>query len=127
MATTPLATIETQHDDMIHDTQLDYYGKKLATASSDRTVRVFEILGDNQHNQIEAIKGHTGAVWAVAWAHPKFGVLLASCSYDATVIIHRESPPKTWSTVHKHDRHHSSVNRYDTTLRSLPMLFALSY
>ena len=26
--------IDTQHDDMIHDAQLDYYGTKLATGSS---------------------------------------------------------------------------------------------
>ncbi len=26
--------IDTQHDDMIHDAQLDYYGCKLATSSS---------------------------------------------------------------------------------------------
>jgi len=26
--------IDTQHDDMVHDSQLDYYGCKLATASS---------------------------------------------------------------------------------------------
>lgn len=30
----PLYTIDTQHDDMIHDAQLDYYGCKLATCSS---------------------------------------------------------------------------------------------
>ena len=29
----PIA-IDTQHDDMVHDAQLDYYGCKLATASS---------------------------------------------------------------------------------------------
>lgn len=111
MATTPLAMIETQHDDMIHDTQLDYYGKRLATASSDRTIRVFEIIGDNQPAQSQVIRGHEGPVWQVAWSHPKFGVLLASCSYDGTAIIHRESPPGTWSTVHKHDLHQSSINR----------------
>lgn len=27
-------TIDTQHDDMIHDSQFDYYGVKLATCSS---------------------------------------------------------------------------------------------
>ena len=26
--------IDTQHDDMVHDSQLDYYGTKLVTASS---------------------------------------------------------------------------------------------
>jgi hypothetical protein len=32
--------IDTQHDDMVHDAQLDYYGRRLATASSDRTIKV---------------------------------------------------------------------------------------
>lgn len=111
MATTPLTTIETEHGDMIHDAQFDYYGKKLATASSDRTVRVFEVTGDSQHTEVEVITGHDGAVWQVAWAHPMFGVLLASCSYDGTVVIHRESPRGTWTPVHKHTKHQSSVNR----------------
>jgi hypothetical protein len=26
--------VDTQHDDMVHDAQLDYYGAKLATSSS---------------------------------------------------------------------------------------------
>jgi protein transport protein SEC13 len=30
---------------------------------------------------------HEGPVWAVSWAHPKFGVKLASASYDRTVIV----------------------------------------
>lgn len=111
MATTPLVTIETQHNSNIHDAQLDYYGNKLATASSDRTIKIFEVVGENHHNQIESLSGHGGAVWQVAWAHPKYGVLLASCSYDRSVIIHRESPPGTWSPVHKHDLHTASVNR----------------
>lgn len=67
-------TVETQHDEMIvrharqppslcfsqadspprlprwrtlrlqHDAQLDYYGKRLATCSSDRTIRIFEVV-----------------------------------------------------------------------------------
>ncbi len=36
--------IETQHEDMVHDAQLDFYGKRLATCSSDRTVKVFDIV-----------------------------------------------------------------------------------
>ena len=27
-----------------HDAQLDYYGKRLATCSSDRTVKVFDVV-----------------------------------------------------------------------------------
>jgi hypothetical protein len=31
-----------------HDAQLDYYGRRLATASSDRTVRIFDVGNDKQ-------------------------------------------------------------------------------
>jgi hypothetical protein len=33
---------------------------------------------------------YIGPVWQISWAHPKFGTLLASCSYDGSVIIHKE-------------------------------------
>lgn len=49
-------------------------------------------------------------VWQVAWAHPKFGVLLASCSYDGKVIIFREAPQGQWTPIHEHRAHESSVN-----------------
>jgi hypothetical protein len=30
-------------------------------------------------------RAHSGAVYRVAWAHPEFGQIVASCSYDKTV------------------------------------------
>ena len=86
-----LCTVDTAHDDMIHDSQFDYYSTKLATCSSDRTIKIFDVKDDTYHNSA-ILRGHEGPVWQVAWAHPKFGVLLASCSYDGSVIIHKESP-----------------------------------
>jgi hypothetical protein len=41
-------------------------------------------------------------LWQVSWAHPRFGVMLASCSYDGSVLIHTESPPGVWTVVHAH-------------------------
>merc|ERR1719356_2253017 len=38
--------IDTQHDDMVHDAKLDYYGTKLATGSSDRTIKVYDVSGN---------------------------------------------------------------------------------
>jgi protein transport protein SEC13 len=55
--------------------------------------------------------GHHGAVWQVSWAHPKFGVLLASCSFDGSVIVHREQRPGSWNILHHATAlHESSVN-----------------
>lgn len=94
-----------------HDAQLDYYGKKLATCSSDRTIRVYDVQeGTGQRVQVAELKGHEGPVWQVAWAHPQFGVLLASCSYDRKVCVWKEQAPHHWVRVYLYDGHDSSVN-----------------
>ena len=33
-------TVDTGHDDMVHDAQMDYYGTKLATCFSDRSMNL---------------------------------------------------------------------------------------
>lgn len=99
--------IATHHEDMIHDAAMDYYGKRLATCSSDRTIKIFDVEGGN--NVSETLIGHEGPVWQVAWAHPKFGTLLASCSYDTKVIIWKETNG-TWNKIKEHTAHSASVN-----------------
>ncbi|PKA57852.1 putative cytosolic iron-sulfur protein assembly protein CIAO1 like [Apostasia shenzhenica] len=52
-----------------------------------------------------------GTCLAVAWAHPKFGSVLASCSYDGRVIIWKEgTKPEEWIQSHVFIEHKSSVN-----------------
>ncbi|KAM3568696.1 hypothetical protein VYU27_009186 [Nannochloropsis oceanica] len=93
-------SLDTQHEDMVHDAQLDYYGKKLATCSSDRTIKIFEVNNDHTSSSPPyTIQQHVGPVWEIAWAHPRWGSLLASASYDGMVLIHRENKDKgTWDT-----------------------------
>ncbi|GAB5590087.1 GTPase-activating protein S13 [Umbelopsis nana] len=93
---------------MIHDAQLDYYSRRLATASSDRTIKIFDVDGDKQQ-LVETLKGHDGPVWQVAWAHPKFGSILASCSYDGRVFIWKEQNG-AWTKIKEHAVHTASVN-----------------
>ncbi|GAA0157146.1 transporter [Lithospermum erythrorhizon] len=38
-----------------------------------------------------------GPVWQVGWAHPMFGSILASCSYDGKVIIWKERKQNEWT------------------------------
>lgn len=102
--------VDTQHDDMVHDAQLDYYGCKLATSSSDRTIKIYDVSGVS-YTHTATIQEHEGPVWEVSWAHPKFGVVLASCSFDGSVLLHRERTPGDWIVLSAH-RHlfESSVN-----------------
>lgn len=96
------------HDDMIHDAVLDYYGRRLATCSSDRTIKIYEIEGET-HRLIDTLKGHDGPVWQVSWAHPKYGNILASASYDGKVIIWQEKNG-AWGKLTEHANHQASVN-----------------
>nr|CAB3265928.1 protein SEC13 homolog [Phallusia mammillata] len=101
-------TVDTAHGDMIHDAQMDYYGLHLATCSSDRTVKIFEVKNGTQR-LLSTLQGHEGPVWQVAWAHPKYDRLLASCSYDRKVFIWREMDGQ-WAKVYEYTDHESSVN-----------------
>lgn len=50
---------------------------------------------------------HDGPVWQLAWAHPMFGNLIASCSYDRKVIIWKETNG-TWGKLYEYTNHDSS-------------------
>lgn len=103
-----LNTVDTSHEDMIHDAQMDYYGIKLATCSSDRSVRIFDVR-NTQQTLIADLRGHEGPVWQLAWSHPMYGSLLASCGYDRKVIIWKETNG-VWAKLHEYSSHDSSVN-----------------
>jgi len=102
------STVDTGHEDMIHDAQMDFYGNRLATCSSDRIVKIFDVKDGTQTLAAE-LREHEGPVWQVAWAHPRFGNILASCSYDRRVIIWQESSGN-WIKIYEYTNHDSSVN-----------------
>ncbi|KAL9101465.1 MAG: hypothetical protein Q9163_003280 [Psora crenata] len=106
-----------------HDAVLDYYGRRLATCSSDKTIKIFEIEGES-HKLTETLRGHEGAVWTrnkrsnpqtnryislIPQAHPKYGTILASSSYDGKVLIWREQGSQ-WTRVADFSLHTASVN-----------------
>ncbi|KAG9186787.1 Protein transport protein [Alternaria panax] len=95
-------------DEVQHDAVLDYYGRRLATCSSDKTIKIFEVEGE-KHTLVETLRGHEGAVWSVAWAHPKYGNILASSSYDGKVLIWREQSG-SWQKIYEVALHSASVN-----------------
>ena len=85
--------LQTSHEDLIHDAQLDYYGKRLATCSSDRTIKIYDVFDGGERSQTADLTGHSGPVWQVVWAHPMFGNILASCSYDRQIFVWKEFGP----------------------------------
>lgn len=47
-----------------HDAQWDFYGRRLATCSSDGTTRIFDVAGGVRKMEAE-LRGHDGPVWQV--------------------------------------------------------------
>ncbi|GAB9469308.1 Vesicle coat complex copii subunit sec13 [Globisporangium polare] len=112
--TAPLTSIDTEHNDMINDIQLDYYGKRLVTCSGDRTFRVYDVseatAPTSQDSKKTKAADPTNVATAahvlqhvvqlpddsnapmhrIAWAHPKFGSLLAMACQDGRVYVYRE-------------------------------------
>ncbi|XP_075678683.1 nucleoporin SEH1-like [Dermatophagoides pteronyssinus] len=83
-------SIQADHKDLIHDIAYDYYGRRLATCSSDQSVKVWDIGDEGQWTCTSSWKTHAGSVWKVTWAHPEFGQILATCSFDRTAIVWEE-------------------------------------
>lgn len=50
-----LLSIDTDY--VQHDAVLDYYGRRLATCSSDKTIKIFEVEGES-HRLVETLKGY---------------------------------------------------------------------
>lgn len=59
------------------------------------TLSAWRLLTDrgrrlHAHSITVLTRSHTAPVWQLAWAHPSFGSILASCSYDGRVFIWKE-------------------------------------
>ncbi|KAF4525558.1 hypothetical protein B566_EDAN015115 [Ephemera danica] len=119
---TVLNTVDTGHEDMIHDAKMDYCGTRLATCSSDQSVKIYDVRNGTQ-TLIADLRGHEGPVWQVAWAHPKYGNLLASCSYDRKLIIWKETNDK-WVKHYEYSNHDSSVNSVAWAPHELGLILA---
>ena len=87
------SAIPAGHKDLIHDVAYDHHGHRLATASSDQTVKIWDFdPSGNTWICTATWKSHFGSVWKVTWAHPEFGQVIATCSFDRTAAIWEEIP-----------------------------------
>lgn len=79
------------HKDVIHDCAYDFYGKRLATCSSDQYIKIWDQDENGKWTEANSWKAHSGSIWRISWAHPEFGQVLATCSFDRTAVIWEET------------------------------------
>ncbi|KAF4616279.1 hypothetical protein D9613_008787 [Agrocybe pediades] len=79
--------IQNAHGDLVTDVAYDFYGLRLATCSLDQRIKIWRVDDNNAWNMQEEWKAHDAAVSKLSWAHPEFGSIIASASFDRTVKI----------------------------------------
>lgn len=89
----------TNHEELIHDVSYDFYGKQLASCSSDQHIKVFDLdSSTNEWLLNDSWKAHDSSIVKIDWASPEYGKIIASASYDKTVKIWEEDSDEPHSS-----------------------------
>lgn len=80
--------IKHAHADLVTDAAYDFYGLRLATCGLDQKIKVWQTdQATGQWTLEQEWRAHDAAVSKLSWAHPEFGSILASASYDRIVKV----------------------------------------
>ncbi|GAO47372.1 WD40 repeat-like protein [Saitoella complicata NRRL Y-17804] len=86
----------TGHEDLIHDISYDFYGRRLATCSSDLHLKIWDLNETSGEWELnDSFKAHDASILRVNWAHPEHGQVIATCSADRSVRIFEEQEHET--------------------------------
>ncbi|KAJ7746473.1 WD40-repeat-containing domain protein [Mycena maculata] len=80
--------IPNAHNDLVTDASYDFYGLRLATCSLDQRIKIWQLDESNgSWGAEDDWKAHDAAISKISWAHPEFGTIIASSSFDRTVKV----------------------------------------
>jgi WD40 repeat protein len=104
-----IETITTEIGEDICDIQTDYYCRKIAVGSSSGKIYLFENINGTT-SKISEIQAHTGPIYKVAWSHPNFGQILASCGFDKKVNLFQMNQDNNLEIIYEHEKHDNCIN-----------------
>ena len=100
---------QTTNNTIIHCCKYNSNNKFFATGESNGKILIFKNEKDEEFKKIYEKKIHEYSIFDIAWSHPKFGVYLASVSYDKKVIIISYQKDNYWIQCYEYI-HENSVN-----------------
>ncbi|QLL32671.1 hypothetical protein HG536_0D01930 [Torulaspora globosa] len=81
------------HEDLVHDVAYDFFGRHVATCSSDQHVKVFKLDKESDAWQLsDSWRAHDSSIVSLDWASPEYGRIIATASYDRTIKLWEEDP-----------------------------------
>ena len=78
-----------------YEVKFDTYGRRIATCSGDRFVRVWELQESGEWILTSSWQAHKSSITDLDWAHPEFGSILATCGSDNHAKIWEEQNQTT--------------------------------
>ncbi|KAI5776357.1 WD40-repeat-containing domain protein [Geopyxis carbonaria] len=109
----------TGHEDLVHDVAYDYYGRRMATVSSDQRLKVFDLNDEGEWVISDSFKAHDASINRVIWGPPEHGQIIATCSYDRTVRIWEEQEMEAKSTPNRWKRQFQMTPETRTAIHSI--------
>jgi nucleoporin SEH1 len=99
----------------VQDVAFDFYGTRVATASSDKKIKIWDRDASGHWNDYPTYewRHHRGPVRKLAWSHPCFGSLLASGSDDKYVYVWQEP------SGGRGDAHHAAGKTRETPWKGI--------
>jgi len=70
-------------------------------------VELVVVVASSSSSRLVVFRRHDGPVWQLAWAHPVYGSVLATCGYDRKVILWKEQDTG-WTKIYEYSNHDSS-------------------
>mmetsp|Transcript_5427 Transcript_5427/g.7852 ORF Transcript_5427/g.7852 Transcript_5427/m.7852 type:complete len:392 (-) Transcript_5427:1261-2436(-) len=144
-----------RHLDYVHHVAFDSYGRRMATCSGDRFVRIWDYVLVKDNNKMRSNDGrdeqpssgatpqnglswqlstefqaHRGSVTKVTWCHSEFGTLVATCSNSDVKIWEEQTPTHSHQYPSKKatwvvKAHLTEARRHVTALEFCPRTFGL--
>lgn len=59
-----ISSFDTAHSGIIHDVEVDFFGKRMVSAASDGLIKIWDIINETP-TLLTELKGHNGPVWKV--------------------------------------------------------------
>lgn len=82
----------------------------MASCDSNGFLQITTLKQNGIQEHTQTFQAHEGPAWQVAWAHPKYESVLASCGYDNKVKIWRRDQTGNWENLIYSEHLGSSVN-----------------
>ena len=126
LETSSTQVLPSHHMDYVNHVAFDVYGRRVATCSGDRFVRVWDLGSDGSWSLSGQWTAHRGAVSQLSWCHPEFGTLMATCATpDQEVKVWEERPSSSSNKVWLERAQLTEARRPVTCLEFAPRHFGL--